>query len=180
MGYTPSVSLTIKGEYQCLNIAIKRDRMTNSNSQNPQKSATLPPQTKLIKTYYDLMDLHPSASNITIRRTYRQLSKKYHPDTTQLPTQVATTKFQKLNEAYATLSSPEKRSLYDLKIGYSRINVIQAPNWSEPERGWSKTAYLDPTDRPLSSGEIFVLVLLGLTFGGCILLVTAIAYLQSS
>ena len=152
--------------------------MVNSNSSR-QKSATLPNQTRLVSTHYDLMGLHPSASNIAIRRTYRQLSKKYHPDTTELPPAVATAKFQRLNEAYAVLSSPEQRSLYDLKIGYSRLNVIQAPSWSEPEsERYSKTAYLDPTDRPLSSGEVFVLVLLGLTFVGCLLLVTVVAYLQ--
>ena len=152
--------------------------MVNSNSSR-QKSATLPNQTRLVSTHYDLMGLHPSASNIAIRRTYRQLSKKYHPDTTELPPTVATAKFQRLNEAYAVLSSPEKRSLYDLKIGYSRLNVIQAPSWSEPEsERYSRTAYLDPTDRPLSSGEIFVLVLLGLTFVGCLLLVMVVAYLR--
>ena len=152
--------------------------MVNSNSSR-QKSATLPNQTRLVSTHYDLMGLHPSASNIAIRRTYRQLSKKYHPDTTELPPSVATAKFQRLNEAYAVLSSPEQRSLYDLKIGYSRLNVIQAPSWSEPEsERYSKTAYLDPTDRPLSSGEIFVLVLLGLTFVGCLLLVAVVAYLR--
>ena len=152
--------------------------MVNSNSDR-QKSATLPPQVKLINSYYSLMGLHPSASNIVIRRSYRQLSKKYHPDTTQLPANVATAKFQQLNEAYAVLSSPEKRSLYDLQIGYSRLNVIQAPSWSQPEsHNYSRTAYLDPSDRPLSSGEIFVLVLLGLTFIGCLLLVAIVAYLR--
>lgn len=149
--------------------------MVNFNS-NRQKSVTLPSQTKLVETYYDLMELHPSASNITIRRTYRQLSKKYHPDTTKLSSHIAIAQFQKLNEAYATLSSPEKRSLYDLKIGYSRLNVVQAPSWSEPdEKKWSRTAYLDPTDRPLSAGEISALLLLGLTFLVCIILVIAIA-----
>lgn len=155
--------------------------MVNSNSSR-QTSASLPPQVTLINSYYGLMGLHPSASNIAIRRSYRQLSKKYHPDTTILPSSVATDKFQRLNEAYAVLSSPEKRSLYDLKIGYSRLNVIQAPSWSEPESNqganYSRTAYLDPTDRPLSSGEIFVLVLLGLTFAGCLLLVMIVAYLR--
>ena len=151
--------------------------MVNTNSR--QKSTTLPAQTKLANTYYGLMGLHPSASNIAIRRAYRQLSKKYHPDTTELPASLATNKFQRLNEAYAVLSSPEKRSLYDLKIGYSRLNVIQAPNWSEPDpKQYSSTAYLDPTDRPLSAGEIFVLVLLGLTFVGCLLLVAIVAYLR--
>jgi curved DNA-binding protein CbpA len=155
--------------------------MVNSNSTR-QTSTTLPPQVTLINSYYGLMGLHPAASNIAIRRSYRQLSKKYHPDTTTLPPGVATNKFQRLNEAYAVLSSPEKRSLYDLKIGYSRLNVIQAPSWSEPESNqganYSRTAYLDPTDRPLSAGEIFVLVLLGLTFIGCFLLVVIVAYLR--
>lgn len=152
--------------------------MVNPNYSR-QKSTVLPPQIKLINTYYGLMGLHPSASSIVIRRTYRQLSKKYHPDTTELPANLATAKFQRLNEAYAVLSSPERRSLYDLKIGYSRLNVIQAPSWSEPDSNQhSRTAYLDPTDRPLSSGEIFVLVLLGLTFVGCLILVMVVAYLR--
>ncbi len=143
----------------------------NRDFNNRQRSQTLPTETKLINSYYALMDLHPSASTIAIRRAYRQLSKKYHPDTTQLPPNVAVAKFQRLNEAYAVLSSPEKRSLYDLKIGYSRINVIQAPSWSDTEKEqYSRTAYLDPTDRPLSSGEIFV---------GCIGLVMAISYFRS-
>ena len=152
----------------------------NRDVNNRQRSQTLPQETRLVNSYYDLMDLHPSASTIAIRRAYRNLSKKYHPDTTTLPSNVAVAKFQRLNEAYAVLSSPEERSLYDLKIGYSRINVIQAPNWSNPEKEqYSKTAYLDPTDRPLSSGEIFMLVLLALTFVGCLGLVMATSYFRS-
>ena len=152
----------------------------NRDVNNKQRSQTLSAETKLVNSYYDLMDLHPSASTIAIRRAYRQLSKKYHPDTTTLPPNVAVSKFQRLNEAYAVLSSPEQRSLYDLKIGYSRINVIQAPSWSnsEPEQ-YSRTAYLDPTDRPLSSGEIFMLVLLALTFVGCLGLVMTVSYFRS-
>ena len=132
----------------------------------------------MANTYYGLLGLHPSASNIAIRRTYRQLSKKYHPDTTELPSNVAIAKFQKLNEAYAVLSSPEQRSLYDLKIGYSRLNVIQAPSAEPGSDRHLRTAYLDPTDRPFSSGEVFVLVLLGLTFVGCLILVATVAYLR--
>ncbi|NEO46800.1 MAG: J domain-containing protein, partial [Moorea sp. SIO4A3] len=33
-------------------------------------------------SYYEILGLHPSASPIAIRRAYRQLSKRYHPDTT--------------------------------------------------------------------------------------------------
>ena len=60
-------------------------------------------------SYYVLLGLPPSASALEIRRAYRELSKRYHPDTTELPTAIATAKFQQLNEAYATLSNPERR-----------------------------------------------------------------------
>ena len=124
-------------------------------------------------SYYALLGLHPSASALEIRRAYRELSKRYHPDTTELPSAIATAKFHQLNEAYATLSNPERRLTYDLKIGYSRLSVIQAPpDLNRPSRQvyTSSSAYLDPTDRPLSAGEIFVLFILGLTFLGCLLL----------
>ena len=125
------------------------------------------------------MGLHPSASPLEIRRAYRELSKRYHPDTTDLPTDTATQKFQQLNEAYATLSNPERRVTYDQSIGYSRLNVIQAPAnlnipVSQKTPTYSSSAYLDPTDRPLSAGEIFALFVLGLTFVGCLLLAIAI------
>ncbi|MEH1943957.1 MAG: J domain-containing protein [Nostoc sp.] len=129
-------------------------------------------------TYYSLLGLHPWASVIDIRRAYRQLSKRYHPDTTDLPTAIATPKFQQINEAYATLSHPERRLSYDLKIGYSRFGVIQPPpDLNRPvsrTHDWSKSAYLDASDRPLSSGEIFALFMLVLTFVGCLLLAIAI------
>lgn len=132
----------------------------------------------LPSNYYALLGLHPSASAIEIRRAYRELSKHYHPDTTDLPPAIATAKFQQLNEAYATLSNPERRLTYDLKIGYSRLSVIQAPpDLNRPSRTqvWqSNSAYLDPSDRPLSAGEIFALFILGLTFLSCLLLVLAI------
>lgn len=130
-------------------------------------------------TYYGILGVHPSASALDIRRAYRELSKRYHPDTTDLPKETAKTKFQQLNEAYATLSSPERRILYDQTIRYSRVNVIQPPPGlnrpvvrSHVEH--SSSAYLDPTDRPLSAGELFALFILGITFVGCLVLAIVI------
>nr|WP_199330733.1 J domain-containing protein [Microcoleus sp. FACHB-68] len=126
-----------------------------------------------------MLGLHPSASAIEIRRSYRELSKRYHPDTTDLPPATAKEKFQKLNEAYATLSNVERRMAYDQKIRYSNISVIQSPaNLNHPtshsgNRQYS-SAYLDPTDRPLSAGEVFALFILGITFIGCLLLAIAV------
>jgi curved DNA-binding protein CbpA len=131
-----------------------------------------------IPNFYILLGLEPAASVQQIRRAYRELSKLYHPDTTELSPTVATAKFQELNEAYATLSSPERRAAYDLKMGYSRISVIQTPaNFDRPvtEAGRSRSsAYPDPTDRPLSAGEIFALFILGITFIACLILVVMI------
>ncbi len=128
--------------------------------------------------YYSLLGLHPGASVIQIRRAYRELSKRYHPDTTDLPTAVATKKFQQINEAYATLSNPERRFSYDLTIGYSRFGVIQPPSdLNAPVSNsydWSKSAYLDASDRPLSPGELFALFVLGVTFLVCLLMAIAI------
>jgi len=128
--------------------------------------------------HYALLGLHPAASAIEIRRAYRELSKLYHPDTTTLSAGLATAKFQQLNEAYATLSNPERRSTYDLKIGYSRLSVIQAPpelnRPSQSPQQYRSSAYLDPTDRPLSPGEVFALAMLGFTILGCLLLAIAI------
>ncbi|MBL1174487.1 J domain-containing protein [Pantanalinema sp. GBBB05] len=129
-------------------------------------------------SHYALLGVHPSASVRDIRQAYRDLSKLYHPDTTNLPAAIATAKFQQLNEAYATLSQPERRIAYDRTIGYSRVPVIQPlPSLHQspmPARPYQSSAYLDPTDRPLSPGEIFALFILALTFIGCLALAIAI------
>ncbi len=136
---------------------------------------------RLANSFYARLGVAPSASAIEIRRAYRELSKRYHPDTTSLPADIATEKFQQLNEAYATLSNPERRASYDWQIGYSRLSVIQAPSGlnrptsrSSRRPYYSSSAYLDPRDRPLSSGEIFALFIMGLTFLLCLLLAIAI------
>ena len=146
----------------------------------PNQAEQQPPDSKRLgSNYYALLGLHPSASPQQIRRSYRELSKLYHPDTTELPPAIATAKFQQINEAYATISNPERRSAYDRKIGYSRLHVMQAPGdlnrpSTQAKRAYSSSAYLDPTDRPLSPGEIFALFILGVTFVACLVLAIAI------
>ncbi len=127
-----------------------------------------------VVNYYQQLHLHPSASAVEIRRAYRLLSKEYHPDTTALPTSEAQAKFQELNHAYAILTNPTRRLLHDQEIGYSRVRVMQVPIASHPQH-LSNSAYIDPIDRPLSPGELFVLLLLGGTFLICIGLVLVVA-----
>jgi curved DNA-binding protein CbpA len=133
-----------------------------------------------MQNFYALLGVSPWASPIEIRRAYRDLSKQYHPDTTELPKAIAKEKFQQLNHAYATLSNPQQRFTYDMKNGYSRFSVMQPPpdppGSPDPLRySGSRSAYLDPSDRPLSAGELFAVLLLGTTFLGCLLLVVLIS-----
>lgn len=153
--------------------------MTQNRATPGKQAAPDAAQNRFASTYYGLLAIHPWASVREIRRAYRDLSKSYHPDTTTLAAEVAVVKFQQLNEAYATLSSPERRLAYDHKIGYSRVAVVQPlpslQNGSKKPSSMSSSAYLDPTDRPLSPGEVFALFLLGLTFLTCLVLAIAIA-----
>ncbi|HIK44863.1 MAG TPA: DnaJ domain-containing protein [Leptolyngbyaceae cyanobacterium M65_K2018_010] len=131
------------------------------------------------RTHYDLLGVKPTASPQQIRQAFRELSKLYHPDTTTLPAEEATEKFQQLNEAYGILSSPDRRWTYDQQVGYSRISVMQpleplSRATSLPQRKEPSNLYLDPTDRPLSAGEIFALFILGLTFVACLALVVTV------
>ena len=152
--------------------------MTNPRSTSHKTPFQPPKHPALADSYYSLLGVHPSASVIEIRQAYRKLSKHYHPDTTELPQETAKLKFQQLNEAYGTLSHPERRSAYDQKIGYSRYSVIQpALNLDQPttrDQDYSHAAYLDPTDRPLSSGELFALLIMGLSLLLCLLLAIVI------
>lgn len=156
--------------------------MTPESNQTQSKTKELPHKTRLLHSYYAILGVHPSASPLEIRKAYRDLSKKYHPDTTHLSSEVATVKFQQLNEAYGTLSNPERRSLYDLKngyyYGYGGQPQPSLREMTEKAAYTHDSAYLDPSDRPLSAGEIFALVLLLLTFGGCLLLAVILAMLR--
>lgn len=63
------------------------------------------------KDYYKVMGLEKSASQEDIKRTYRKLARKYHPDVSKEPD--ALSKFKELGQAYEVLKDPEKRKKYD-------------------------------------------------------------------
>lgn len=64
------------------------------------------------RDYYDVLGISRSADKGTIKRAYRKLAKKYHPDTNAGNAQ-AEEKFKEATEAYNVLSDPEKKKLYD-------------------------------------------------------------------
>lgn len=64
------------------------------------------------KNYYQTLGVSENASQEEIKRAYRKLAMKYHPDHNPGDTQ-AEARFKEVSEAYAVLSDPEKRKQYD-------------------------------------------------------------------
>lgn len=63
------------------------------------------------RDYYEVLGLQKGASDDEIKKAYRKLSKKYHPDINKEPD--AEEKFKEISEAYEILSDPQKRAAYD-------------------------------------------------------------------
>ena len=63
------------------------------------------------RDYYEVLGVDKNASADEIKKAYRSLAKKYHPDVNKEPG--AEEKFKEINEAYDTLSDDSKKARYD-------------------------------------------------------------------
>ncbi|GAK55781.1 heat shock protein DnaJ-like [Candidatus Vecturithrix granuli] len=88
-----------------------------------------------MRDYYDVLGVKKDASEAELKKAYRKLAMKYHPDRNK-DDKTAEEKFKEINEAYAVLSDAEKRKQYDMfgKDGfhqrYSQEDIFRGTDFS--------------------------------------------------
>lgn len=70
---------------------------------------------------YSVLGLHNSANKDEIRKAYRSLARKYHPDSNP-GNKEAEEKFKEINDAYAILSDEKKKEKYDYEASMEKSN----------------------------------------------------------
>ncbi len=110
-----------------------------------------------MKDYYKILGIKRNASQKEIKNAYRNLAKKHHPDATGEKTDE---QFKNIQEAYSTLSDPEKRSDYDTCLGESvgvRVRISASNKDRYQNRSFSSVEPLIPRDagRPVSFSDPF-------------------------
>ncbi|MCS7046248.1 MAG: molecular chaperone DnaJ [Gemmataceae bacterium] len=83
------------------------------------------------KDLYEVLGVTRNASDEEIKKAYRALAMKYHPDR-NVGDEQAAAKFKEAAEAYAVLSDPEKRSLYD-RYGHAGLEGAGMPDMADVE-----------------------------------------------
>lgn len=93
-----------------------------------------------MKDYYLILETQPGASADTIKKAYRTLSKKYHPDLNKHGAE----QFKAINEANGILSDPAKRKVYDAQYNayFKPKNTQQAAptNSKQPSSNTNSSA----------------------------------------
>lgn len=90
----------------------------------------------MVKDYYEILGVDRSATVEQIKKAYKNLAKRYHPDRNP-DDKEAEEKFKEISEAYAVLSDKEKRAQYDrfghakFRQAYSREDIFSGVNMED-------------------------------------------------
>lgn len=95
-------------------------------------------------SYYEILDVEKTASADDIKKSYRKLAMKYHPDKNGGDD----TKFKQIQEAYSVLGDQSKRDAYDME---SRFHSGSRPNGQSGFSGWG----MEDIMREFFNGDVF-------------------------
>ncbi len=127
---------------------------------------------------YALLGVKLEASQDELRASFRSLSKRFHPDTTELPAAEASERFRALQDAMAVLSDPEQRRKYDSSL--NDLFIDSSKDSSKISNKVSIQQTIIPERRALSGGELFALLLLGAALVFSLLIGLTLAFLGRS
>lgn len=113
-----------------------------------------------MRDYYDILGVSKDADDKTIKKAYRKLAKKYHPDANPGDKE-AEKKFKEVNEAYAILGDPEKKKKYDTFGSAAFDQNGFNPNYGQSGNGYTYTYNFNQQDAQDIFNDIF-----GGMFGG--------------
>ena len=85
------------------------------------------------RNYYEILGVAFTANQQEIKKSYRQLALKHHPDRNPKD-EYSEDKFKEITEAYEVLSSPQKRSKYDDKFSTPSSGTPGSAGWSNAEQ----------------------------------------------
>jgi hypothetical protein len=130
-------------------------------------------------SHYERLGVAPGASLQELRQAFRVLSKRYHPDTTSLPTAEAEEAFRELRRAYSVLSDPEARAAYDLRLRQPAPPAVVVPAPRRPPAAGTPPRPAS-VRRSLSGGEWFALLLLAVAMVFSLLLGIGLAWARGT
>jgi molecular chaperone DnaJ len=102
------------------------------------------------KDYYEILGVKKSASAEDIRKAFRKLARKYHPDVNP-GDKAAEEKFKALSEANDVLSDPKKRKIYD-QVGFYSDNIDAATAEAYARSGGGAGGFPGPGPQPAGRG----------------------------
>lgn len=91
----------------------------------------------MLPDYYKIFGLSKNATQAEIKKRYRELAKKYHPDVNKSPD--ATSKMQEIQEAYYILSDDEARERYDIQ--YERVYGNKSEGFKQSSHSQTNQTY---------------------------------------
>ena len=77
----------------------------------------------MVKDYYAVLGLLPTAELVVIKAAYKALAQRYHPDKFSGDSEVARSKMAELNEAYRVLSNSQRRQALDQELMVDFANL---------------------------------------------------------